>query len=210
MNNPLKIDRAYPAPSPHRLPHPHLDHMMKRGRHEWSILYPAWNLLFYSCLGVLKRDKENLIVETGTNRGCSAVVLAQTLVETGLPGKVITFELDEGRIASAKKLFTTCNVAHLVEVVQGDTRQTLPERLGESAVDFAFVDSGHHKPLVMAEVEILYPLVKKAEGTFYFDNTMLGGVKAALDELRSQERGRNIVEFLNVSRNPPGNAIWQP
>lgn len=208
---PLKgRDHTMLAPHAQRLPHPYLDTVQRTGKHEWSVCYPAWNLLYYTCLCSLSREEPNLLVETGTNRGCSSVVLAQALIESGLLGEVITFELDEQRIEAAKQLFRETKTEHLITVVQGDTTETMPKVLGDRGVRFAFVDSGHTQQLCLQETEILYPLVKKAGGKFFYDNTMLGGVRAALAELRSQERGRNIVEFLNCSRHPPGCAVWQP
>src|SRR6266542_833803 len=58
-----------------------------------SLGYPAWNLLYYSLLCSIP-ERDPVVVETGTNRGFSSIVMAQALKDSGHPGIVRTVEFD--------------------------------------------------------------------------------------------------------------------
>jgi hypothetical protein len=206
----LRQDFAYLPIHRKRIPVPHLYDKMADKSHQWSTCYPAWNLQYYACLGTLKRHRPNLIVETGTNHGCSAALLAQTLVETELDGHVFTFELDPERAANAQKMFDKVGVADRITIVLGDCSEKLIEVIGDKPVDFAFIDADHRTQACILETEILIDNVIAGEGKFYFDNTGCGPVDAALCLLKKQYGTSGWVDFPNVSRHPPGQAIWQP
>lgn len=206
----LRQDFAYLPPNRKQLPLPPLYEKMQDKSHHWSTLYPAWNLQYYTCLATLKRHRPNLLVETGTNHGCSAALLAQTLRETNLKGELITFELDPVRAETARKLFVQLKLDDLITVVVGDCREKLVEVIGDRPVDFAFIDADHRTESCVAETEILLDNVIAGEGKFYFDNTGCGPVDAALCLLKKQYGTAGWVDFPNVSRQPPGQAIWQP
>jgi cephalosporin hydroxylase len=76
-------------------------------------------------------------------------------------------------------------------------------------VDFALLDGAHDAEHVLAEFELVHPLVRSCGGKVYFDNTSAGGVAEALRRIGAAHGG-NLVEFANCSWAPPGNAIWQP
>ena len=206
----LRQDHAYLPPDPKQLPLPALYQKMRDKSHHWSTCYPAWNLQYYSCLASLKRDRANILVETGTNHGCSAALLAQTLRETKLKGHLFTFELDPKRAATAQRSFQQLTLTHLITVVVGDSRKLVPETIGDRPVDFAFIDADHRKEACIAETEMLIDNVIKGQGKFYFDNTGCGPVDEALCALKAKYGTSGWVDFPNVSRQPPGQAIWQP
>jgi len=202
--------RNMTPPHRERLPHPKLFDLIEQGKAGASILYPAWNLLYYSCMCTLEREDENIIVETGTNLGSSTIVLAQTLVETGFKGHVFTFELQPERAAVARERFKEFGVDKLITSTVGSSVDMMPGVLGKRPVRFVFLDSNHGQEHVLGEVKIVHPLVVAAKGKIYFDNTLVRGVDQALRTLRHRYGNSGFVEFRNCSSNPPGNVIWEP
>ena len=77
------------------------------------------------------------VVEIGTSTGYSGLWLSLALQKTG--GKLVTYEIDPGRAATARKNFDAAGVAGLVTIVQGDAHQKLSELKGP--VDVAFIDA---------------------------------------------------------------------
>mgnify|MGYP000908336895 FL=1 len=55
-----------------------------------TIGYPGWGLIYHLLLAHLDRKRIEVIIETGTNWGCTTIVLAQALIDAGCQGRVIT------------------------------------------------------------------------------------------------------------------------
>ncbi len=174
-----------------------------------SLGYPAWNLLYYTLLCSLP-PSDPVVVETGTNRGFSTIVLAQALIDAGAGGVVRTIDIDPEVVELARRHAAQAGVAGRIRFHVGDSRDFLATLAGEvDHVDFAFLDGDHRAEAVAAEFERLYPLVTACDGKVFFDNTGGGGVAKALRRIH-ETYGGNLVEFSNCSWAPPGNAIWQP
>lgn len=174
-----------------------------------SIGYPGWTLLYYCCLCSLRPHVYNRIVETGTNRGCSTIVLAQALADSGYRGAVQTVDLDPAVLELARQNLELAGVAPYVTLNQGDSvafLQGLPPQ--EGAVSFAFLDGCHESEHVFREFAALHPHLDQ-ESTVFFDNVDdPEGVAGALRRIVA-EFGGNVVRFPNCSWNPPGQALWQ-
>jgi predicted O-methyltransferase YrrM len=174
-----------------------------------SIGYPAWNLLYYSLLCSLE-SPEPVVVETGTNRGFSTIVLAQALVDSGCRGAVHTVDIDPVVVEKAKENLDQAGLRSRVVFHVGDSVAFLQDLVAEvDRIDFAFLDSRHEADVVLREFESILPRVVACGGRVYFDNTTSGGVADALRRI-TRDHGGNLVEFTRCSWAPPGNAIWQP
>jgi predicted O-methyltransferase YrrM len=92
-----------------------------------TIGYPGWGLIYNILLSHLDRDQEETLIETGTNFGCTTIILAQALIDTGCKGKVITIELDEKNAGVAKKNIKEAGVDSRVDQRCGNSREILPE-----------------------------------------------------------------------------------
>jgi predicted O-methyltransferase YrrM len=109
-----------------------------------TIGYPGWGLIYHLLLSHLDRSREEIIIETGTNWGCTTIALAQALIDAGCRGRVLTFELDPENAARAQANLAAANVAERVELHLGDSRQTLPKALDSiSGIRIAFLDASH-------------------------------------------------------------------
>jgi predicted O-methyltransferase YrrM len=176
----------------------------------FSLGYPAWNLLYYSLLCSLPRSGQPVVVETGTNRGFSTIVLAQALRDGGLQSVVRTVDIDPEVVKLAEQNVARAGLAELVRCSVSDSLEFLRTLRHEvDRVDFALLDGAHDAEHVLAEFELVQPLVRSCGGKVYFDNTSAGGVAEALRRIRAAHGG-NLIEFDNCSWAPPGNALWQP
>ena len=178
-----------------------------------SIGYPGWNLLYYTVLCSLSVDRDNLILETGTNWGFSTICLAQALRDSGLAGRVITVDTSSEHLRKAKGNLSAAGLLDLVEMHEMDSLSLLR---GEVAINwhvrFAFLDSNHECGHVLQEFDLLYPKLDDTAIVF-FDNTSPQLTEEAHVHLALRELvvrfGGNLVNFPNTSWYTPGQAIWQ-
>ena len=77
------------------------------------------------------------IVEIGTSHGYSTLWLAAAARVNG--GKVVTCEINPERIAAARRNFAEAGLADVIEILEGDARDTLRGRA--EPVDLLFIDS---------------------------------------------------------------------
>ncbi len=174
-----------------------------------TIGYPAWNLLYY-CLRCAVDNPAPVVVETGTNRGFSTIVLAQCLKDLGATTRVVTCDSDPEVVEAARRNIEAAGLSPWVEIRVGDSLEVLAEVVAAvERVDFAFLDGDHSAEHVVKEFEVLHDKVSRPGSTVYFDNTSAEGVAEALERILGKYGG-NLVHFPNCSWSPPGNAVWQP
>jgi predicted O-methyltransferase YrrM len=186
-----------------------------RRRSGLTIGYPGWNFLYYCVLCSLSREMPNVIIETGTNIGCSTIVLAQALLDSGLPGHVDSVELDQRNHEQAKINTMAAGVASVVTLHLGDSKNFLQEFVKKQpSIRFVFLDGSHAQSDVVREFEIIHPFLRD-ESIVFFDNTFRldpgdpdQKVNGALKEI-TRRFGGNLVNFENTSWYPPGQAVWQ-
>jgi predicted O-methyltransferase YrrM len=76
-------------------------------------------------------------VEFGTSTGISGLWFAMALRNTG--GRLTTFDIDAGRIATARETYRKAGVDHLITIVEGDAHETVKSLKGP--VDIVFIDA---------------------------------------------------------------------
>jgi predicted O-methyltransferase YrrM len=180
-----------------------------------TIGYPGWSALYSILLCHLYPDHENIIVETGTNVGCSSTILAQALIDVGAGGRVHTIEIDPATAAKAAENFRAAGVDKVIAQYVGDAKAELEKLLPRLApVRAAFLDGSHDEADVLREFELVEP--KLAPGAVvFFDNTYQIAekgedprVNGALRKIKARYGG-NIVNLEYVSWYTPGLALWQ-
>lgn len=178
-----------------------------------SIGYPGWNLLYYCCLCSLRPGMHNVILETGTNMGCSTTVLAQALKDSGYGGEVLSADLDAQLLERAQKNLCLAGVNDRVRLFNEDgeafvgSRGHVQPSPGE-ALPFVFLDDCHEADHVFREFEALYPWLDEHSIVFFDNVDDPEGVAKALDMI-TKGFGGNVIRFENTSWNPPGQALWQ-
>jgi predicted O-methyltransferase YrrM len=180
-----------------------------------TIGYPGWGLIYHLLLSHLDRSREEIIIETGTNWGCTTIALAQALIDAGCRGRVLTFELDPENAARAQANLAAANVADRVELHLGDSRQTLPKELDSiSGIRIAFLDASHLYNDVKQEFDTVLPKLSD-DALVIFDNTYRiadeGDDRYVNGFLRDMPAlyGGNLINMEFVSWYTPGLAIWQ-
>lgn len=205
------------------LPNPHLAALEEgvssideaRERTGATIGYPGWGLLYYALLSHLDREREEILIETGSNEGVTTIVLAQALIDAGCAGKVLTFELDNNNAAKALKNYEAAGVSSRIEMTIGDVKETFPKTIRNlNGIRFAFLDASHFFDDVMFEFKALEPHLAD-DALVVFDNTYRIAsknqdqrVNGALRHILA-EHGGNLINFEHVSWFTPGLAIWQ-
>jgi predicted O-methyltransferase YrrM len=91
------------------------------------------------------------IVEVGTSGGYSTLWLAMAARRTG--GRVVTFEVDSGKVALAKRTFAAASVESVVELRESDGGAGLARLDG--GADLIFVDSEKHDYVRLLELAIV-------------------------------------------------------
>lgn len=180
-----------------------------------TIGYPGWGLVYHLLLSHLDRSREESIIETGTNWGCTTIVLAQALIDSGCRGRVISFELEPDNAERARQNFVAAGVADRIALHLGDSREMLPKALaGISGIRVAFLDASHLYDDVKREFEIVLPKLAD-DALVIFDNTYqiaedgedprVNGLLRDMPALY----GGNLINMEYVSWYTPGLAIWQ-
>lgn len=180
-----------------------------------TIGYPGWGLLYYAVLSSLNPDKFNNIIETGSNYGCTTIVLAQALIDSKKNGHLYSIELDKENFKIAKKNLKSAKVDKYVTLINNNTHKVLPELLNNiDNISVAFMDASHMCDDVIKEFEIIYPKLND-NSLVIFDNTYLMAEEQEDQQVNGALRhilktyGGNLVNFETVSWHPPGIAIWQ-
>ena len=175
-----------------------------------SMGYPSWNLLYYSIISsLLPAQPDPVVVETGTNRGLSTIVMAQAIKDLGLDTVVESVELDPKLSEAATRHIEAAGLGEHVELHIGDSVEFLADLVARKPhIDFLVLDDAHDRAHVERQLDIVCAKVAMRRGKIYFDNSGAGGVAEALQYLR-EVKGGNVIEFANCSLCPSGNAIWQ-
>lgn len=191
------------------------------GPDEWiprsgrSLGHPGWGLVYHLAITMLDPASPNLVLETGTNLGSTAIILAQAIRDSGRPGIVRTVEIDPAIAAQASMRFELAGVAPFVELFQGDSLIMIPQMLAGSAVlRIAFLDGNHFHDHVVREFELILPHLAEG-GVVLFDNTY--SIAEGREDPRVNGALRTIVHrhggaLVNLpfcSWYTPGIAIWQ-
>ena len=205
------------------LPNQHLQELERgvsnleeaRERSGASIGYPGWGLIYQLALCSLDPHRFNTVIETGTNHGCSSIVLAQALSDRGEGGVLHTVEIDTQVAEIARSNIAAAGLSGCVQQHVGASLEVLPSVLEQvEQVNLAFLDGSHLQKDALGEFDLVRP--KLAPGALVlFDNTYLIAeegedqrVHGALAVIEGRGDG-NIVNLPFVSWYTPGVAIWQ-
>ena len=126
------------------------------------------------------------VVEIGTSTGYSGLWFCLALQDTG--GRLVTFEIDPGRAAAARKNFQQAGVEALVTVVEGDAHEKIATLKGP--VDVVFIDAD--KDGYVDYLRKLLPLVRPG-GLLLAHNVGMAGVTAYLNEAAANPDLETII-----------------
>jgi predicted O-methyltransferase YrrM len=126
------------------------------------------------------------VVEIGTSTGYSGLWLCLALQRTG--GRLITFELDPGRAAAARKNFQQAGVDSMVTVVEGDAHQKVATLQGP--IDVVFIDADKE-----GYVDYLVKLLPRVRpgGLLLAHNVGMPGVREYLDKVAADPELETVI-----------------
>ncbi len=116
------------------------------------------------------------VAEIGTSTGYSGLWFCVALEKTG--GRLITFEIDAGRAAMARKHFEQAGVEKIVTVVEGDGHEKVMGLKGP--IDVAFIDAD--KEGYVDYLHKLLPLVRPG-GLILAHNVTMAAVEGYVKEV---------------------------
>jgi predicted O-methyltransferase YrrM len=166
-------------------------------------------------LAILNPQRPNVIVETGTNVGTTAIIVAQAVIDSGRDAVVYTVEIDAEIFEEARRRFELAGVATVVRPHLGNSTEFL-ERLAAEVdeIALAFLDGSHFHDHVVREFELIIDRLRP-DGLVVFDNTapIAEGtedprVHGALRTIVSRFGG-NLINLPFCSWYTPGMAAWQ-
>ena len=138
---------------------------------------------------LVRASRPTTVVEFGMSLGISAIHLAAAVRDNGA-GRVVTTELNAGKVATATRNFTDAGLDDLITVLQGDAMQTLADV--EGPIEFVLLDGW--KDLYTQVLELLEPrLVRGA--LVVADNTSMPGLQPYVDYMRDPANGYVSVSF---------------
>jgi predicted O-methyltransferase YrrM len=180
-----------------------------------TIGYPGWGVLYYLLLSHLDPDADNVVIETGTNVGCSTIILAQALRDSGRRGTVYSFEIQAREHSEALHNISAAGLADRVRLFNQDAREGLRELLpGLGEIRVAFLDGSHLLDEVLTEFELVLPRLAP-DAIVIFDNTYRIAdegedprVNGAL-KIIAARHGGNLINLPFVSWFTSGLAMWQ-
>ena len=172
-------------------------------------------LIFYYLKKFLinKKEEEITILETGTARGFSSIVMSYVLEKLKINGKIYTIDV----IPHKKKIYWNCisdptngkvtrkqllkkykNELKFIDFNFGDSKKIL-DSLDLKRVNFAFLDGSHDYEDVKHEYEYLKKRQKKGDIIFFDDVTpgVFDGIVKIIDEIKSENLYN--VTLLNYS-----------
>jgi predicted O-methyltransferase YrrM len=123
-------------------------------------------------LAALCRALDPRVLEVGTAIGYSTLHMAEQLDA----GRIVTLEIDRGRVAQAGDFLSRAGVADRVEIVEGDARETIAALAGP--FDLLFVDAAkdeYREYIELAERKL------SDRALLVVDNLLMSG-EAALPE----------------------------
>lgn len=180
-----------------------------------SLGHPGWGWLYHTILMLLDADRPNIIVETGTNLGSSAIIIAQAIIDSRREGLLHTIELEPDIHEEANRRFELAGVSTVIESHCGDSLAVLPEVLAQvDGLAVAFLDGNHLYEHVIREFELVIDRLRPG-GVVILDNTALianeGEDTRVNGALRTivRKHGGSLVNFPYASWWTPGIAVWQ-
>ncbi|MFN3216057.1 MAG: O-methyltransferase [Acidimicrobiales bacterium] len=180
-----------------------------------SLGHPGWGLVYHVTLARLNPDRHNVVVETGTNLGSTAMVIAKAIRDSGRSGIVRTIEIDPETMALAQERMALAGLDDYVEFNLGNSVEELEAVIGdEQDLPLVFLDGNHWHDHVVREFELVHPHLAH-DAVVVFDNTYLiaendedprvnGALRTIVDRF-----GGNLINLPFCSWYTPGVALWQ-
>lgn len=153
-----------------------------------GVEYEVGGLLY----AVVRALKPEIVVETGTFKGFSTLMIAQALKENKA-GHVHTIDIEDRGVHDRLRKFGLENLATVHIASSTDKIQELAKVL--KWVDFLWLDSDHSEEYVKAEVHAAYPLLKSGTYIAFHDTISDFRENVAIQAIRREHPEWEYIRF---------------
>ena len=156
----------------------------------WAVELEVAELL-HSIVRALKPD---VIVETGTHKGFSALMMAKAIEQNG-NGHLYTADMvDHG----VKALFERFKVSPFVTFLQMHSVDMLNSMSRDMKIDFLWLDADHGEESVLAEVEASLPFLRPGSYVGFHDALIDPREDRAVKKVRAQHPTWEYVRLFSA------------
>jgi cephalosporin hydroxylase len=163
------------------------EHKITEAYHKWYYNTEIWKSTTF--MGVLCQKsvsdmwnyqeiisdlKPSLVLEFGTCSGGSALFFSTVLQRVKRKSKVLSIDVDHQEVSSLVRKNSHIELLNCSSVDLKVSRRIKALRKKYSGSVFAILDSDHHKAHVLAEMELLRPLLRKGDYLIVEDSNING------------------------------------
>lgn len=138
---------------------------------------------------IVAMTKPHRILETGTNLGYSAYVLASGLLKLGGQRQIFTIDTREG-----EALFKNTEVDQIITFIKGSSLEFDLSALGSEPFDMLVLDSDHSYGTISGEVNRFAPLLRTGGLMLFHDTMFFDGIALVVRQLMNSP----AFEVLNL------------
>lgn len=156
----------------------------------WAVEVEVGELLH----GIVRTLKPDVIVETGTHKGFSALMMAKALQQNG-NGHLHTVDMTDHGVKALFERFKVSSVATFHQKMSVDLIKSMPK---DRKIDFLWLDADHSEESVIAEVNAALPLIKHGSYIGFHDALIDPREDSAVKKVRAQHPAWEYIRFFSA------------
>lgn len=156
----------------------------------WAVELEVGELLH----SIVRTLKPNIIVETGTHKGFSALVMAKALQQNG-HGRLYTVDMTDHGV---KALFERFKVSPLVTFYKTKSVDVLRSMPKDRKVDFLWLDADHAEESVLEEMNAALPFLRAGSYIGFHDTLIDPREDSAIKKIRAQHPTWEYLRFFSA------------
>lgn len=130
--------------------------------------------------GIVRAMKPKIIIETGTYKGFSTLMIASAL-KRNERGHLYTIDLNDWKVLEECRKF---ELDSFVTFIQGDSRLAIRELIAKiDNVDFLWLDADHTKKSILEELEAALPAIRPGALIAFHDTILFKEEADAIKEI---------------------------
>jgi len=156
----------------------------------WAVELEVGELLH----SIVRTLKPRIIVETGTHKGFSALMMAKALQQNG-SGHLYTVDMTDHGV---KALFSRFGVSTLVTFYKTKSVDVLQSMPKDRKVDFLWLDADHAEESVLAEMQAALPFLKPGSYVGFHDVLIDPREDRAVKKIRQRYPDWEYIRFFSA------------
>lgn len=156
----------------------------------WAVEVEVGELLH----AIVRAIKPRVIVETGTHKGFSALMMAKALQQNG-SGHIHTVDMEDHGTRELFSRFGLSSLATFHKMMSVDLIRTMPK---DRKIDFLWLDADHSEESVISEMNVALPLLKPGSYVGFHDALVDPREDRAVKKIRAQHPSWEYVRFFSA------------